>query len=194
MIKAVIFDFFGVLSLRGSESFRKTHFKDDKEKFSKAQELNDEYNRGIIGYDDFIHGLAKLGEVAREEVLEFTENYQPNSELLDYIKTELKPNYKIGIISNAGEDWVLKILGKESEDLFDDIVLSYKVGLIKPEPAIYETSACNLGVNEEECVFIDDILRYCQGAEQVGMNSIWYQDFDSFKADMDRLLAAGPDN
>ena len=194
MIKAVIFDFFGVLALRGSESFRKTHFQQDKQKFGKAQELNDEYNRGIIGYDDFIGGLAQLGEVGREEVLEFTENYQPNAELLDYIKNELKPKYKIGIISNAGEDWVMKILGQGYQKLFDDIVLSYKISSIKPEAEIYGISAHNLGVKFEECVFIDDILRYCQGAEQVGMNSIWYQNFDEFKAELAKLLAAGPDN
>jgi HAD superfamily hydrolase (TIGR01509 family) len=194
VVKAVIFDFFGVLGLRGSESFRKTHFQDDKQKFAKAQTLNDEYNRGMIGYDDFIDSLAKLGEVGREEVLEFTENYQPNAELLEYIKSELKPNYKIGIISNAGEDWVLKILGNDNLKLFDDIVLSYKAGSIKPEAQIYETSARNLGVIPAECVFIDDILRYCQGAEQVGMSSVWYQDFAGFKTEMTKLLATGPNN
>lgn len=194
MIKAVIFDFFGVLSLRGTESFRKTYFKDDKAKFEQAQALNDELNRGNISFDDFNDGLAKLGGVNRETVLGFTENYEPNIELLNYLKKELKPKYKIGIISNAGEDWVLKILGGDYKNLFDDIVLSYKVGLIKPEPEIYEMSARNLGVKEEECVFIDDILRYCQGAEQVGMNSIWYQGFRGFEADMAKLLAAGSDN
>lgn len=194
MIRAIIFDFFGVLASRDSTSFRKTYLAVDPEKSRRAKKLNDELGRGNLGYDDFISELAKLGGVDRETVLGFTENYHPNSELLDFIRQKLEPNYKLGIISNAGADWVLSILGDDNLKLFDDVILSYKVGLIKPEPEIYELSAKNLGVDEVECVFIDDILTYCQGAEQVGMSTIWYQDFEKFKQEIEKLLAAASDN
>jgi putative hydrolase of the HAD superfamily len=194
VIKAVIFDFFGVLAIRGTVSFRKAFLADDPEKNKRAEALNDELARGNLSYDGFIDGLADLGGISREKVLEYTEDYQPNQELLDYAKKRLKPKYKIGIISNAGEDWVLQILGKENLKLFDDIVLSYKVKAIKPEPQIYELSAKNLNVKEEESVFVDDILRYCEGAEQVGMNSVWYKDFPQMKDELEKILAAVPDN
>ena len=194
MIKAVIFDFFGVLTSRDDASFRRTYFSDDPEKDEQAKKLNDELARGNLGYDDFIDALAKLGEVDREKVLEFTENYGPNQELLDYIRDSLKAKYKIGIISNAGEDWVLQILGHENLALFDDIVLSYKVKVIKPDPEIYQLSAKNLGISTKECIFIDDIRRYCDGAERVGMNSVWYQNFEGYKAELEKILAAVSDN
>jgi HAD superfamily hydrolase (TIGR01509 family) len=189
MIKAVIFDFFGVLAGRDDVSFRKTFLAKDPAKNAKARQLNDQLGLGKLSYDDFIDELAHLGEVSREKVLQYTEDYHPNEELLDFIKQSLKPSLKIAIISNAGQDWVLRILGEENLKLFDDIILSYKVGLIKPQPEIYEVSARNLGVQEEECVFIDDILRYCQGAEQVGMNSIWYQGFGQFKQELDQIFS-----
>jgi HAD superfamily hydrolase (TIGR01509 family) len=194
MIKAVIFDFFGVLALRGVNSFRKEILADDPQKYDQAAKLTDELNRGKLGYDDFIASLAKLAGVPRTAVLKYTEDYQPNTELLNYISQTLKPKYKIGIISNAGEDWVLKILGNNNMKLFDDIILSYKTNFIKPEPEIYKMSAKNLGVKEEESIFIDDILRYCEGAEQVGMSTIWYQSFDGFIAEITKLLAAVSDN
>lgn len=156
--------------------------------------LNDELGRGSLGYDDFISELAKLGGVDRETVLQFTENYYPNLQLLDYIRDNLKPKYNIGIISNAGDDWITRILGDKCYELFDDVVLSYKVGLIKPEAEIYEMSAKNLGVDEKECIFIDDILTYCQGAEQVGMSTIWYQNFEQFIQEIEKLLSTGADN
>ena len=194
MIKAVIFDFFGVLADHDSTSFRKAYLADDPKKDAEAQRLNDELGRGGLGYDDFIDELAKLGGVSREDVLVYTEDYHPNQKLLDYIRQELRPRYKTGIISNAGQDWVLKILGEDNLKLFDDIILSYKVKIIKPDPRIYELSAKNLGFKGEECVFIDDILRYCQGAEHVGMNTVWYQSFEDFKSQLEKILAAGPDN
>jgi HAD superfamily hydrolase (TIGR01509 family) len=194
VIKAIIFDFFGVLASKDETSFRKKYLASDAQKNAAAQQLNDQLGRGDLGYNNYISALAALGGVERETVLQFTENYYPNSELLDYIRDTLKPSYKIGIISNAGQDWVLKILGEDYLKLFDDIVLSYKVGLIKPESEIYELSAKNLEVKAEECVFVDDILRYCQGAENTGMNTVWYQAFPDFKRDIETILAPSPDN
>jgi HAD superfamily hydrolase (TIGR01549 family) len=194
MVKAVIFDFFGVLAQRGSESFRQAYFKNDKEKYTKVKKIQDQHGLGAVGYDEFINKLAQIGGVSRDTVLNYTENYVPNVELLNYIGGRLKPNYKIGIVSNAGTDRVLEILGDDSVKMFDDIVLSYQVGFIKPESEIYMMSAKNLGVPEEECIFTDDILTYCQGAEVVGMSTIWYKDFAQFKTDLEKLLAADPNN
>jgi HAD superfamily hydrolase (TIGR01509 family) len=194
VIRAVIFDFFGVLGLRDSASFRQTFYPDDPDKLRRTVKAQDDLGRGLISYDAFIDELAGIGGVGRGEVLKYTEEYHPNTELLDYIRTKLKPVYKIGIISNAGQDWVLKILGESNKKLFDDIVLSYKAGIIKPEPEIYEMSAKNLGVSEEECVFVDDILSYCQGAEAIGMNTIWYKDFEKMKEELEGLLAPASDN
>jgi HAD superfamily hydrolase (TIGR01509 family) len=194
MIKAVIFDFFGVLALRDSASFRQTFYNNDSKKIEQTKDLQDKLGLGKIGYDDYINGLAEIGGVDREKVLRYTEEYHPNHQLLDLIREQLKSKYKIGIISNAGADWVLKILGEDNIKLFDDIVLSYKVGFIKPDSEIYEMSARNLEVKPTESVFVDDILTYCQGAEAVGMNTVWYQEFDQVQEELEKILATVSDN
>ncbi|MEX1059185.1 MAG: HAD-IA family hydrolase [Candidatus Saccharimonadales bacterium] len=118
---------------------------------------------------------------------------EPNKVLLSYIRTELKPKYKIGIISNAVSDWIAEILEAEDVKLFDDIVISYKVGINKPNPTIYQISLKNLGVMPEETVFIDDIEAYCEAARAVGMQAILYQDFEQMKKELEKLLAV-PNN
>lgn len=193
MIKAVIFDFFGVISTRGLAQFRQDYIKGDEAKNKRIRHLKDLLNVGKIGYDEFIDGLAGVASVNRDTVLTYTEEYQPNSELLDYIRSRLKSSYKLGIISNSGADWVEKIIGDDNE-LFDDIVLSYQSGRTKPDPKIYKLSAENLSVKPEECVFIDDIKSYCEGAEKVGMKAIWYQGFNGFKNELEKILAAVTDN
>jgi HAD superfamily hydrolase (TIGR01509 family) len=194
MVKAIIFDFFGVLAIRGTTSFREAHLGDDPAMTYEARNLNDKLGLGLIGYDEFITELATLGGVDRETVLKYTENYQPNRPLLDYIRNNLKLKYKIGIISNAGDDWIARILGPDNYELFDDIILSYKYSVIKPQPEIYQMSAKNMGVDEPECVFIDDIQTYCKGADAVGMNSIWYRDFNQMKSELEKLLSSAADN
>lgn len=113
---------------------------------------------------------------------------EPNRVLLTYIRAKLKPRYKIGIISNAAADWIGEILAREDIELFDDVVISYKVGVTKPNPAIYETSLKNLGVRADEAVYIDDIEAFCQAATAVGMQAILYQDFEQMEKELEQLL------
>ena len=118
----------------------------------------------------------------------------PNRPLLDYIKTELKPKYKIGIISNAIGDVLYEILLENDVSLFDDIVISHRVGVAKPESAIYYFALKNLGVRADEAVFIDDIEDFCEAARAVGIQAICYQDFQQMKTELEKILSAGTDN
>jgi HAD superfamily hydrolase (TIGR01509 family) len=113
---------------------------------------------------------------------------EPNEVLLTYIRAKLKPQYKIGIISNAAADWIGEILAKEDIELFDDIVISYKVGVTKPNPAIYELSLKNLGVQANEIAFIDDIEAYCIAARALGMQAIRYENFEQMERELEPLL------
>lgn len=114
----------------------------------------------------------------------------PNEELLTYMRSKLKPKYKIGIISNAAADWVNEILSKEDVELFDDIVLSHRVGFAKPEPAIYEIALKNLSARAEEAVFIDDTEAFCEAARSLGMKAINYQNFGQMKQTLEKITPA----
>ena len=189
MIKAVIFDFFGVLANEGTVSFARAHYPDDQDKRAKTGLLQDRLNLATITYDKYVTELAKLGGVDEATTREYLETHKPNRQLLDYIRDNLKPHYRIGLISNAGDNWLDEILEKQDIALFDDIILSYQIGFIKPQPEIYKLSAKNLAVQPQECVFVDDIERYCDGARQVGMSAILYHDFEQMKAELEKLLA-----
>lgn len=117
-----------------------------------------------------------------------------NIELLSFIKRTLEPGYKLGIISNSSGGWLGNILPNENAELFDQIVLSGKIGLAKPQTEIFTHATGALGVKPSECLFVDDSLMHCEGARAAGMQSILYQDFDQFKKDLGQLLAAGANN
>jgi putative hydrolase of the HAD superfamily len=96
------------------------------------------------------------------------EHTTANTELLDYIKADLKPWYSLGILSNARHaEVVSRIFTPEQEDLFTEIILSHRVGLTKPDTRMYETIAAKLGVLTEECIFIDDQERHVEGAKNL---------------------------
>lgn len=49
--------------------------------------------------------------------------------------------------------------------------LSYRVGMLKPEPDFYRLAARNVGVPIERCFFVDDVQRNVDGARAVGMDA-----------------------
>ena len=61
-------------------------------------------------------------------------------------------------------------------ELFETMVISGEVGLRKPDPEIYVLAARRLDLEPSSCVFIDDLDRNVQAAEEVGMLGIHHTD------------------
>lgn len=191
MIKAIIFDCFGVLVQGSLEQFIDSHLAEkNMELVKRAHELNDQCSLGLISYEEQIAGFSEMSGLSIAQVHELMDVNPRNKQLLDYISSELKPKYKIGFLSNAGEDWLDELFLKEDLSLFDDTVLSYAVGLAKPDFRIFELSAKRLNVKPEECVFVDDIERYCISAQDLGMKAIVYRTFSQMRHELEEILSA----
>jgi epoxide hydrolase-like predicted phosphatase len=194
MIKAIIFDCFGVLTTEGFGLFRDKYFANAPDKRLNANKLMDKLNEGKLDYDDFIDGLTELSGAPSATVKDYMTQNKSNELLFDFMRTELKPKYKIGLLSNAGDNWLKELFDEKDIKLFDDIVLSYELGVIKPDPKIYEIAADRLDAKPEECVFIDDNQRHCNGGARVGMKTVCYANFEQAKKELKALLATAADN
>ncbi len=188
MIKAIIFDLFGVLTSDGLDEFAINHLSNDQAKIEQANILVDELNIGKYSYENWVEKMAELAGVSVATVDEYMDEHRPNSRLIDFIRKELRLKYKLGVLSNSGGDWFYEIFNKDDQALFDDVVLSYKTGFIKPQPEIYQLSLKNLGVDANQSVFVDDNIRYCQAANDLGIHSVHYLDFQQTKLDLEKLL------
>jgi len=58
---------------------------------------------------------------------------------------------------------------------FDEYILSYEVGAMKPSPRIYEEAIARAGCEPEECFFADDIPEYVEGARTVGIDAVRFE-------------------
>lgn len=187
MIKAIIFDCYGVLVTDSWLPFKNEYFGQDPELMEKARYLNYQCDKGLIDYTEFLTSLADLAKVSLPDVTALIEKNSTNQSLFDYIR-ELKKSYKIGILSNAGSDHLRSLFSSDEIECFDAVALSYERGFVKPDPMAYRGVAQQLEVSENECVMIDDIQRNCSAAEDTGMKSILYQNFSQFKEDLEKLL------
>jgi putative hydrolase of the HAD superfamily len=111
---------------------------------------------------------------------------RPEERLISAVRAARAAGVRTGLISNS---WGTSIYDPEAlEDLFDVAIISGEVGLHKPQPEIYLLAAERLGLEPEECVFIDDLRENVRGAEAVGMTAVLHRDPDATVARLEELL------
>lgn len=113
---------------------------------------------------------------------------------IDELLMSLKKNYRLLLISNfPSTECIVRGLDKIGiKDLFEVIVVSADINLVKPHEKIFER-CCNLAkVSAEECLYIgDNWLADVQGSKRVGMQSILtkqyisYEGFTPYKGDFE---------
>ena len=193
MIKAVIFDCFGVLVGRGfDETYRIAGGNPVRDRVFIREKLA-QASRGLISHKDFRLAFAnKLGISVSDWQQAVRASDLSNKELLDYANELRKKGYKTAILSNVNSGVLeRKIDPGRLGECFDELVASAEVGFIKPDVAIYTHTAEQLGVSPEECVFIDDNVTFVRAAEAVGMHGVVFEDSDHCQHAIDALLAKG---
>jgi HAD superfamily hydrolase (TIGR01509 family) len=186
--KAVIFDCFGVLTTDGWLKFREDYLLADSEADAVAVELNRQSDAGLISFRDFRNQLAQLANVDPAVVHDVMSSHARNDRLFDYIASDLKANYKIGLLSNAAGNYINDLFTPEQASLFDATLFSYELGIVKPNRAMYDTIAARLGVSTEECIFVDDRAGFVQGAIDAGMRAFTYTTFAVCRLKLQEML------
>jgi epoxide hydrolase-like predicted phosphatase len=90
-----------------------------------------------------------------------------------------------GLLSNSwGGGYPTELFG----EMFDAVVISSEVGMRKPEPRIFLHAAGLLGLDPQECIFIDDIRANIAAAEQLGFTGVLHDAADGTAERVAELL------
>ncbi len=95
----------------------------------------------------------------------------------------------VGIISNTNAvhaDWLRANLPEF--DLFPSVILSNEVGLLKPDPAIYQLSLAQLNVHPHQALFVDDNEENVAGGTAVGLHTIHHANWQSTRPAIEKWL------
>lgn len=188
MIRAVIFDCFGVLTTDTWKQFVSS--LPPEVNIPRLRELNHQLDAGFITMQEFVSEVQEI--TGREPVqVESLLNNEvvKNAELLEYVEYLRTKGLKIGMISNVSSNWVRdSFLTSKEQTLFDDMVFSFEVHMTKPDTRIFELACNRLGIDPAQTVMIDDIKSYCEAAESIGMKSVQYIDFGQCKSELNGLL------
>ncbi len=110
----------------------------------------------------------------------FAAVYAPRRNVFALAERLRARGYRTALLSNT-EATAMQFFAKQGYDMFDALTFSCAEGAFKPEREIYEITAGKLEVEPQHCVFIDDNPAYADGATQVGMHSIVYENLEQVK-------------
>ena len=146
------------------------------------------FETGELTPEAFFEGLGlncSFDEFVRnwEDIFELNE---PVAQLIGELKGR---GYKLVLGSNTNLLQTRYFLHKFAAtlDLFDELVLSYEVGAMKPDRRFYEACVQKAGVAAKGCVFIDDLPLNVDGARRAGLKALQYTDDRTLIADLGRL-------
>jgi len=96
--------------------------------------------------------------------------------------------YKTVLLSNTDPERFGFVRRKFPEILFfDDYVLSFELGLIKPDRRIYLEAARRSACRPDECVFIDDMEENVESAVAAGLCGIHYRPETDLEGELKQL-------
>lgn len=185
MIRAVIFDCFGVVLSDSLQVLIDELATKNIAAAQEAKELVRAVNKGILEPSQTRPMIADLLGLSLAEYTKVLRSGEvKNLQLMHYIRS-LRPEFKTGMLSNVGIGSLQKRFDAGELDAhFDTVVASGEIGFAKPEREAYLIVAERLGVLPEECVFTDDRESFCDGATSVGMQSILYTEFAQFTKEL----------
>lgn len=207
MIRAVLFDFAGVLTTspfagiaaheadlgypRGSlrhlllGDYGATDNAHPWHRLERGEVTTQEFWTDLVARADAAGTPIELGAFLRA----FASGVRPHDEMLATARG-LRPEYRTAIVTNNvrefGESWRAMVA---AEDSFDEIVDSSEVGMRKPEPEIYRHACAILGVETHEAVFLDDSPTNVEGARSVGLAGILVDDHEVAISALHEMLA-----
>lgn len=197
-ITSIIFDFGNVLVKWDAHALYKRFFPSPEAVNSFLQEIHfSDWNTHQDAGRTFKDGVAALSAEfpQYEEYIKAYDVYWEDSiaetytETVEVIKQLKEKGYKLYLLSNfSAEKFPLMQKRYDFLSLFDDMIISGEVKLVKPDPAIFLYTLNRINKTAEECIFIDDSLPNITTARKLGFNTVLFQSPEQLKRDLFNTL------
>ena len=185
MITTIIFDCFGVLCV-GARRYAMSRCPAQLR--PQLDNLFDQADYGHITTDEFNEQGAQLLSITKEAFHDMLRRQLHRLDEMTAFVHSLRKRYSVAMLSNANDTVIGSLFTPEElRELFDDVVVSSSIGMIKPDERLFELAATRLDRLPEECVMIDDVARNIDGAKRAGMRGVVFTDLQQCKVALQEL-------
>lgn len=143
-----------------------------------TSDLERSLDRGEISPEEF---HKKIGQEVKIDFEEFkaiwNEIFFPPEEEMVTLLGNLKGRYRLYLLSNTNLLHFEYVRDKyEILGIFEEYILSYQLGVRKPDEKIFLEALRRSGSPPQRCIYIDDIKEFVQAATKIGMKGIHFED------------------
>jgi len=146
-----------------------------------------DFNKGEIDSQNVCQEITKKYKLPlsyEQFVYEWCNIFDP-MEGMEEVINKVNQKYKLGLLSDIDPlHWAFCETHFPQLKMFNNPTLSFKVGVIKPDPKCYQQAAINIDTDMEKCLFIDDRDINVQGAIHSGMQAIQFTGVEKLKEDL----------
>lgn len=173
-MKAVVLDMYGVIVKQTGDDF--VPYVQQTFPNVSAEEIYESWFRANVGEISSIDVWKTIGFQGDLERIEkaYLDTIELADGFIDFVE-KAKTKYKLAILSNDSSRWSRYLREKfDINRYFDVISVSGDLKIKKPDEKIFLHTIEALGVNAEECIYVDDRRRNLGAANKVGMNPILF--------------------
>lgn len=172
---AYIFDFFGVISSDLALPWFAKYLPD-----YDVAKLREDYIKDVdLGKSPLGILYEKLGELTGQSAEEIAGQWISMVTIDDKVVSAIRKlgtGNKIALCSNAPSDLIRPILKEyQLEELFDVIVISGEVGMVKPNEDIFLHTLSLMDSRANQAILIDDDEKNIKAATKLGMRGVLYE-------------------
>ncbi len=195
MIKAIVFDFGGVIHLNDEGNILEhiARFVGVPiDEFRRAyHERNHLTNVQNMPWEDVAIEVVRVFDKnpatekhVREMVRRHDAKRYINTDLLTLFPVLRRSGLKVAILSNATTELRKRLEENGISQLVDEIIISSEIGFQKPHKEAFDAVFKKLGVRPGEVIFVDDTSKSLEKAVEIGYLPILFTDNDHLKADL----------
>ena len=160
---------------RWRTAFRKAYVPLAENPFMK--DVDEQIRRYTAFYRDMVRYAGY--EISNDQACLLAADISRNDEnmyLLDTAEETLiclkEKGYRLGVISDTWPNIETQLDHLGITGYFDQLTYSYRLGLSKPDPGMFQDAVNKSGMAAEEIVFVDDLARNLAAAEECGMHGV----------------------
>ena len=180
--KAVIFDWGGVL-MRTTDLSPRLYWDQELglapgtvESIVHGISAWKQAQRGQITLEAYWQQVGNELKIPPSRLMELREDFyrgdQLDTDLIELIKEIRADEVRVGLLSNNSLDLIDVLDELGIARLFDAIVISAQIGIMKPDKRAYKAILDALDAEPSRSIFIDDFVQNVEGARRIGMSAV----------------------
>ncbi|WP_437194295.1 HAD-IA family hydrolase [Planctomicrobium sp. SH527] len=147
-----------------------------------------DFERGLIDERELHNRFEALFQrpIDFDSLCEASGNiFQLNASIIPVLEELKRLRLRLVLLSNTCTTHV-RVIRRNWNVLnyFDHLIVSYEVGAVKPESAIYQAALNSIECHPSEALYTDDILEYVETGKSYGLSAVQFSTTERFVSDL----------